>query len=206
MSVAQDLAYVRAEEEPILPAPHRSTGTLAWMRANLFSTPANAALTLVGLALLVWVIPPILRWAVFDAVWTGTNRDACLTSPEAACWPFVKARFGQFMYGRYPVDERWRIDLAAILLIIGLIPMAIPRVPYKRENALIPPGVCAGGRNNPAHGRQFRPFLGFFAAIVVLACLATGLASLSAADRAPMLGGVVRRERLSQRWSPSSQD
>ncbi len=40
------------------------------------------------------------------------------------------------MYGRYPFEERWRVDLLAVLLVAGLIPMAIPRVPYKRENVI----------------------------------------------------------------------
>jgi general L-amino acid transport system permease protein len=46
----------------------------------------------------------------------------------------VRAKFSFFMYGRYPFEERWRVGLVAILLVIGLVPMAIPRVPYKREN------------------------------------------------------------------------
>ena len=40
------------------------------------------------------------------------------------------------MYGRYPIDERWRVDLTAILLLIGLVPMAIPKVPYKPQTIL----------------------------------------------------------------------
>ena len=78
----------------------------------------------------------MIRWAFIDAVWTGNDREACLAS-DGACWAFVKARFGQFMYGRYP-DRRalaGRPD-RAILLLVGLIPMAIPRVPFKRENGI----------------------------------------------------------------------
>jgi general L-amino acid transport system permease protein len=53
-----------------------------------------------------------------------------------ACWAFVEAKFGQFIYGRYPIEERWRVNLSGLLLIAGLVPIAIPSVPYKRENAL----------------------------------------------------------------------
>ena len=81
-------------------------------------------------------MPPIIRWAFIDAVWTGADREACVAPGAGACWAFVKAKFAQFMYGRYPIDERWRVDLTAILLIVGLVPMAIPRVPFKRENAI----------------------------------------------------------------------
>jgi His/Glu/Gln/Arg/opine family amino acid ABC transporter permease subunit len=48
-----------------------------------------------------------------------------------------KRKFGQFIYGRYPLEERWRVDLTGLLLIAGLVPIAIPSMPYKRENACI---------------------------------------------------------------------
>src|SRR5436853_7803262 len=111
MATAHDILYVRREEEPILPPPVRQSGAAAWLRANLFSSTTNTVLTLLAIALLVWIVPPLIRWALFDAVWSGSDREACLTSPEAACWAFAKARIGQFMYGRYPIDERWRLDL-----------------------------------------------------------------------------------------------
>ena len=40
------LAYVRAQAEPELPAPLLTSGAFAWARENLFSSPANAAVTL----------------------------------------------------------------------------------------------------------------------------------------------------------------
>ena len=91
-------------------------------------------------------MPPIIRWAFIDAVWTGDSREACIAPGAGACWAFVEAKFGQFMYGRYPVDERWRVDLTAILLIVGLVPMAIPRVPYKRETAIYLLGIFPSSR------------------------------------------------------------
>src|SRR4051812_23691899 len=115
MADAADILYVRREQEPVLPPPRGESGPFGWLHKNLFSSWGNTILTIVGIALIALIVPPILRWALFDAVWTGSNRDACLTAPDAACWPFVGARFGQFMYGRYPVDERWRVDLAGLL-------------------------------------------------------------------------------------------
>ena len=50
---------------------------------------------------------------VLQAVWVGADRTACLTVDQGgnlpvgwsgACWPFVTHNFGQFMFGRYPVD------------------------------------------------------------------------------------------------------
>jgi general L-amino acid transport system permease protein len=48
-----------------------------------------------------------------------------------ACWAFVEAKFGQFIYGRYPLEERWRVNLTGLLLIAGLVPIAIPSVPVQ---------------------------------------------------------------------------
>jgi general L-amino acid transport system permease protein len=82
------------------------------------------------------MVPPILDWAFISAVWTGESREDCIVPGAGACWAFVEAKFGQFIYGRYPLEERWRVDLTGLLLIAGLVPIAIPSVPYKRENAL----------------------------------------------------------------------
>jgi general L-amino acid transport system permease protein len=126
--------------EPKAPAPTRppvkARTPLEWLRANLFSSVANSIVTVLCLLFLAWAIPPMVRWLFIDAVWTGEDRRACLVPDAGACWAFIRAKFGQFMYGRYPVGDRWRVDLAAVLLIAGLVPVAIPRLPYKRENAI----------------------------------------------------------------------
>jgi general L-amino acid transport system permease protein len=136
MADVDSLSYVRETEEPDMPAPRGGHGVALWLRTNLFSSWLNTILTFLGLAFIAWVVPPIFRWAITDAAWTGGGRDVCTDPAVGACWAFVKAKFGQFMYGRYPFDERWRVNLLALLLIAGLIPMAIPRVPFKRENAI----------------------------------------------------------------------
>jgi general L-amino acid transport system permease protein len=135
MTTAHDLLYVRKEEEPVLAPPASEVGAIGWLRANLFSSVTNTILTILGIAFVFWTVPPIFDWAVVHAVWSGEDREACAVPGAGACWAFVRAKFAQFMYGRYPIEERWRVDLTGALLLIGLIPMAIPRVPYKRQNA-----------------------------------------------------------------------
>ncbi|WP_290894396.1 amino acid ABC transporter permease [Hoeflea sp.] len=116
--------------------PVSSGGIGGWLKVNLFATPRDTVLSILTALFLLWIVPPIINWAFIDAVWTGENREACLGPDVGACWAFVDAKFGQFMYGRYPLEERWRVNLAGLLLIAGLVPIAIPSVPYKRENAL----------------------------------------------------------------------
>jgi len=86
-------------------------------RRRLFGTPATGVVTiLLGLAL-AWIAVPVIRWALIDATWSGTTRADCAAG--GACWVFVKARFGQFMYGFYPPDQRWRADLAGLFFVFG---------------------------------------------------------------------------------------
>jgi general L-amino acid transport system permease protein len=135
MTTAHDFLFVRKEEEPVLAAPASEVGAIGWLRSNLFSSVTNTILTIIGIAFVFWIVPPIFDWAFVHAVWTGQDREACAVPGAGACWAFVRAKFAQFMYGRYPIGERWRVDLTGVLLLIGLIPMAIPRIPYKRQNA-----------------------------------------------------------------------
>jgi general L-amino acid transport system permease protein len=99
-------------------------GVLRWIRANLFNSPLNSVLTLLCLWALWKIVPPLLGWAIFDATWQGSSREAC-AAVSGACWTFVKVRFGQFMYGFYPADERWRVTLAFGILVVGAIPLFV---------------------------------------------------------------------------------
>jgi len=93
--------------------------SLSLWRERLFGTPFTGFLTLVLAFCIAWVAVPLIRWALIDATWVGTTRADC--APGGACWVFVRARFGQFMYGLYPVDQRWRVDLAGVLFLLGVL-------------------------------------------------------------------------------------
>jgi general L-amino acid transport system permease protein len=121
---ATDRIYLREAPAKLLPAPVASTGVIGWLRANLFSSRGNIALTIICAALIVWIVPPLLRFFFFDAVWSGADREACLPSaqnPEpGACWAFIRAWSSYFTYGFYPLGERWRVDLFFFLLAFGI--------------------------------------------------------------------------------------
>jgi general L-amino acid transport system permease protein len=120
-----EIAFVRRETIAPRPHPAAMTGALGWLRENLLSTPFNIALTIVIALLLAWVIPELVKFLFIDAVWSGTDRDACLTSVQhreiGACWPFVWERLPYFIYGSYPIPERWRVDVFFALLAIGVV-------------------------------------------------------------------------------------
>lgn len=136
----QTAPYVARDQKPALPPPVSSIGLWGAARRSFFATPVDTVLTLLAGAFVIWASWNIFQWSVLDAVFTGNDRQACLVEGGGhggACWAFVKAKFGQFIYGTYPLGERWRVDLACILLVILAIGLLVPRLPYKRANAVL---------------------------------------------------------------------
>jgi general L-amino acid transport system permease protein len=132
-------SFVRRELVPERAAPVKTTGFVGFLRTRLFNSPTNILLTIVSVLLLWFTVIPALKFLLVDAVWTGKDRTACL--PETAghavgaCWPFVQAKFSQFIYGFYPEAERWRVNLTFLLAALLLLPLLIPRLPAKGLNA-----------------------------------------------------------------------
>jgi general L-amino acid transport system permease protein len=140
MAVAGPTYVRRALAEPE-PPPLASRGPLGWARAHLFDGPFNAALTVICVVIAAMLVWPAVKFLIIDAVWSGASRVDCL--PETlgrevgACWPFVRAKFAQFMYGFYPASEAWRVDLTYAVGVVLLMPLLIPSAPYKRLNAIL---------------------------------------------------------------------
>jgi general L-amino acid transport system permease protein len=115
--------FLRQVEANSLPPPSSRTGIFRWLRANLFSSPLNIALTLVCVLFIAWIVPPLLRFFLINAVWSGNDRDACLASPAnpnpGACWAFIRVWFSYFVYGFYPIGQRWRVDVFFLALAFG---------------------------------------------------------------------------------------
>jgi len=113
-------------------------GLFATVRKALFSSPLHAVISVASLYLAVTLIWNFLDFALLRAVWTGTSRDACLNEnvggEVGACWPFVQAKLGQFLYGSFPLEERWRVDTTYVLALLVIVPLLIPAAPYKAMN------------------------------------------------------------------------
>ena len=118
------LNFLRQTPAERLPPPPARGGAAGWIRANLLSSPTNIALTLIGVLFVAWALPPLIRFFLIDAVWSGSGREACVASPAqphpGACWAFVRAWLSYFVYGFYPVGERWRVDTFFAALAFGI--------------------------------------------------------------------------------------
>jgi general L-amino acid transport system permease protein len=134
-----DQSFVRQELVSERAAPIKTTGFVGFLRTRLFNSPSNILLTIASALLLWFTVIPTLRFLLIDAVWTGTDRNACLAENAGhvvgACWPYVHAKFTQFIYGFYPEPERWRVNLTFVLAALLLLPLLIPRLPAKGLNA-----------------------------------------------------------------------
>ena len=124
MAAMADKSYLRTAPSERLPRPAERAGMLGWARENLFSSPGNIVLTLICILFICWAAPPLVRFFLLDAVWSGNDREACLASPTnpdpGACWAFVRVWFSYFVYGFYPIVERWRVDVFFVALAFGI--------------------------------------------------------------------------------------
>lgn len=99
--------------------PVTSVGVIGWMRANLFNSPLNSLLTIFFLFCLYTLVPPLVRWAFFNCVWSS-SAEVCRES-TGACWSVVTRNFRFILFGFYPYDEQWRPTVAIIIFIILVI-------------------------------------------------------------------------------------
>jgi general L-amino acid transport system permease protein len=120
-----EIRFVRGASVEALPPPLAMRGAVGWVRENLISSKLNIVLTIIIALLFLWIIPDLVKFLFIDAVWSGSDRDACLELVQhraiGACWPFVYERWPYFVYGSYPISERWRVDVFFVMLAIGVV-------------------------------------------------------------------------------------
>ncbi len=95
----------------------------------LFGTPVNTAITLACVAALAVSLPPLVRWAILDAVWSGP-AERCAAG-EGACWAFIGEKLRYILLGFYDQDRQWR-PLAATLILLGLAGMSAAPLFWRR--------------------------------------------------------------------------
>ncbi len=114
---------------PARPAPVNTEGPLAWARANLLADWKTTLATLVIGAVFLWLVPQILNWALFKAVWRP-DYEACRAAGAGACWGVITEKYRLILFGRYPFEEQWR-PLIATLLLTGLLVASCIRMFWK---------------------------------------------------------------------------
>ena len=94
-----------APSRPIAPALPPHVVAFRWARANLFSSPGNAVLTIVMVAILGFAAYQVSRFVFATAE-----------------WEIIEANRGLIFTGRFPRDEFWRIwvTLHGVAVLFGL--------------------------------------------------------------------------------------
>jgi len=89
------------------------------LNKNINTSNFNAVLSVSIILLLIFGVPPLLNWLIFDATIVGDTKEAC--TGGGACWVYIKVWFNRFMYGMYPNAEQWRVNVTfiAVLVFIG---------------------------------------------------------------------------------------
>ncbi|MBU8537054.1 amino acid ABC transporter permease [Falsiroseomonas tokyonensis] len=123
--VTLNAATANAEAAPRT-APVATTGAAAWLRANLFSSWINTAVTLaLGYLVVRWTMG-FIDWAFVNAIWTvpmnGNVPDTAACREirgTGACWAVIEEKHRFILFGTYPYEEHWR-PLLVCALFIGL--------------------------------------------------------------------------------------
>src|SRR6202030_2761889 len=63
-------------------------------------------------------VPPVIRWALIDAVWSAPNSRTCRGA--GACWAFIAEKWRFILFGTYPYEQHWR-PFCVVLIFIAMI-------------------------------------------------------------------------------------
>ena len=91
---------------------------MKWLRDNLFSSWPSAIATCAILWMAWKLVPPLVDWALIDAVWRPTDSRACRQAAGGgACWAFIAEKHRFILFGTYPFEQHWRPALSSALLV-----------------------------------------------------------------------------------------
>ncbi|HEX5367453.1 MAG TPA: amino acid ABC transporter permease, partial [Acidimicrobiales bacterium] len=185
-------AEALAEPQPV-PAPPSPPDQRAtpgeWVRANLFPSPANGALTLALAAVACWGLYRLGRWTFVTAEWT-----------------VVRVNLRLFMVGRFPADQLWRPWASAFVLaaVAGLAAGAAGRA--ATGDGPVDPRAAEAARADRrplSLARRFWPLI--LATVVVLSFTRTPLPALASVALVAVLAGAVTVGRRlpagARRWT-----
>jgi general L-amino acid transport system permease protein len=118
------------------PAPVRTTGAVAWARANLFADWPSTLATVALAILALYLLPGVWRWAIAEAVF-APDANACQAARgTGACWGVIREKWRLIVFGRYPFDAHWRPEVATFLLL-GLLVVSCIRAFWRKGLAIL---------------------------------------------------------------------
>jgi len=114
-----------------------------WLQRNLFSSWINSFLTIIALIFLYKVGTFFLNWTFFEADFRYnfqgdliTDRILCskniVPGEYGACWAIIFVRWDQFIYGFYPTEELWRVNLTFALLPLAIVGVLFDKIPFRK--------------------------------------------------------------------------
>jgi general L-amino acid transport system permease protein len=137
------LDTVKVPEATPRTPPASQIGLQAWLRANLFSSWLNSAVTLVVAYFIIRWAFGFVEWGIVNAVWSVPNNQtqACRDMRGiGACWAVITEKHRFILFGTYPYEEHWRPALC-VLLFVGLYIVSAMRRFWRKELALVWVGV-----------------------------------------------------------------
>lgn len=131
------VAFTRDEMLPAQTPPVSQTGLGGWARKNLFDGVGNSALSIISGLFMLWILWMILDWALFNSVVNAGSLSECRSIIKAsygegahgACWSVIGERFWQLIYGFYPPEHYWRVNLSFVLMLVALAPVLFSGFP-----------------------------------------------------------------------------
>ncbi|MCP4670470.1 MAG: ABC transporter permease subunit [Desulfobacula sp.] len=134
-SKAKLLEFIPSPSRPPVVITH---GVIGWLKKHLFGSIWNSLLTIAAFCLLYLLLKPFIQWAVIEAVWFASTRRECMEiSPDGACWAGVFSWFNNLIYGRYPNELQWRINLGFFIGLIWLVPLFLKKLKNKITIAIM---------------------------------------------------------------------
>jgi general L-amino acid transport system permease protein len=102
-------------------------GLAVRFRRRYFRTPLNTVISLVGIAVLLYIIYQALDWAVLNAVWASPDSTSAVCRDIAgACWAVIQQRWRIIIFGLFPYDEQWRSMLACVVMVATIVLSCFP--------------------------------------------------------------------------------
>ncbi len=83
------------------------------------------------------MLPPLVRWATVDAVWSAPDGALCREHQDGACWAFIGAKLDYLRFGSYPIPQRWRADVVEALGAVLIAWLLWPSAPKRALGALL---------------------------------------------------------------------